>query len=279
MAWIELHQTLPGHRKTMRLRRILKIGTAQAVGHLCMLWLWALDNCQDGDVSGLLDCEIAEAAGYDGKKPEEFAGALRAAGFVDCEGRIHDWDAYAGRLMDRREQTKEQTRKRVERYRARQKPTTETECNALHSVTGNGVETLGNAPTVPNPTVPNSTVQYSTKEPSSYALDTDAADALPAYFSSNLKHMSAGNYDELRQFLADGVSDDLARFAVDTATAAGRQTWSFTRYLLDQWIAADVKTIGDAKAFEQKRIAGKVAPAAQGGPPIRFVDYEGGDGT
>ena len=92
------------------------------------------------------------------------------------------------------------------------------------------------------------------------------------YFSSNLKRMSSGNYEELRQFLADGVSDDLARFAVDTATAAGRQTWAFVRYLLDQWISADVKTVGDAKAYEQKRVSGKRPPTDTDGPPIRFID-------
>ena len=37
MAWIELHQNLPAHRKVKKLKRLLKIKTPQAVGHLAML--------------------------------------------------------------------------------------------------------------------------------------------------------------------------------------------------------------------------------------------------
>ena len=36
-AWIELHQSLPSHRKTLRLQSLLKLRTPQAVGHLCLL--------------------------------------------------------------------------------------------------------------------------------------------------------------------------------------------------------------------------------------------------
>lgn len=101
MAWIELHQSLPGHRKTMRLRRALKICQAQAVGHLCMLlWLWCLDNCPDGDLSSLMDCEIAEAAGYVGKDPATFVAALRESGYIDADMRIHDWQEYVHRGDD-----------------------------------------------------------------------------------------------------------------------------------------------------------------------------------
>ena len=32
--WIELHQSLPAHRKTMKLKRLLKISQAQAVGQI-----------------------------------------------------------------------------------------------------------------------------------------------------------------------------------------------------------------------------------------------------
>ena len=53
MAWIELHQNLPAHRKVKKLKRLLKIKTPQAVGHLAMLWLWAVDNAPDGDLSAL----------------------------------------------------------------------------------------------------------------------------------------------------------------------------------------------------------------------------------
>ena len=53
MAWIELHQSLPTHRKLGKLKRLLKIKTPQAVGHLAMLWLWCIDNAPDGNLSGI----------------------------------------------------------------------------------------------------------------------------------------------------------------------------------------------------------------------------------
>ena len=42
MAWIELHQALPQHRKLLALRDALRLRTPAALGHMCLLWLWAL---------------------------------------------------------------------------------------------------------------------------------------------------------------------------------------------------------------------------------------------
>ena len=67
MAWIELHQTLPSNRKTMRLKRLLKIKTPQAVGHMCMLWLWAVDNAADGDLTRSLLTRLQRPADIPGK--------------------------------------------------------------------------------------------------------------------------------------------------------------------------------------------------------------------
>lgn len=167
MAWMAIQQSLPQHRKIMRLRRSLKIGTAQAVGHMCMLWLWCLDSAQDGDLSGLLDCDIAEAAGYEGKKPDEFLRVLIDAGFIDSNMHIHNWDEHAGQFMDGLERSKAQTRKRVERYRARQKEQAVTVDETLPSVTsnvtGNATQkdpvTLGNGDTLHYTTLHNNTLQ------------------------------------------------------------------------------------------------------------------------
>ena len=54
MAWIEVHQALRGHKKTLSVRRELKLETeAQVIGHMVCLWMWALDNEPGGDLSGL----------------------------------------------------------------------------------------------------------------------------------------------------------------------------------------------------------------------------------
>lgn len=105
MAWIEVHQSLPTHKKTRRLARELKLNTkdyAKAVGHMVMFWLWAMDNAPDGDLSEIDIYDIADAAQWSGD-PQKFFDAMKKAGFVDEDNCIHDWDAYIGRLIDKRE--------------------------------------------------------------------------------------------------------------------------------------------------------------------------------
>lgn len=119
MAWIELHQTLPTNRKTMRFKRLLKIKTPQAVGHMCMLWLWAVDNAADGDLTPFTADEIAEAGGYTGKDPEAFVDALVDAHFVDADAdgmRLHDWMDYAGGLIEHREERKAYKKRQYDLY-------------------------------------------------------------------------------------------------------------------------------------------------------------------
>ena len=111
MAWIELHQTLPQNKKTLKLKRLLKIKTPQAVGHLCMLWLWALDNAPDGDLSEFLFEDIAEVCGVEEKNAEKFVDALIKSGFVDADLVLHDWCAYVGKLINMREKNSERQKK------------------------------------------------------------------------------------------------------------------------------------------------------------------------
>ena len=118
MAWIELHQSLPGHRKTLRLMGRLKLRRGQAVGHLCLLWLWALDNVKDGDLSGVTARELAQVADFNPRRGDELVDALVEAGFLDREGerlRIHDWEDYGGKLEQMR------TRKKLNMRRCREK--------------------------------------------------------------------------------------------------------------------------------------------------------------
>ena len=112
--WIELHQSLPGHRKLLRLQSLLGIKKSEALGRLCLLWLWAMDSAPDGDLSGVSDRELAGVCGVAPRKAGEFVGALCEAGFLDREGeclRIHDWEDYAGRLLDIREKNRVRAKK------------------------------------------------------------------------------------------------------------------------------------------------------------------------
>jgi hypothetical protein len=122
MAWIESHESLPGHPKTKRLCRLLKISSVQAVGHLHYLWWWALKHAQDGDLSRYTALDIADACDWIGDE-EEFVKALISSGFIDStmEGNcIHDWYDYAGKLLELR--MKDAERKRNIRGKKTQSP-------------------------------------------------------------------------------------------------------------------------------------------------------------
>ena len=97
MAWIELHQSLPQHRKLLALRDALGVRTPAAIGHMCLLWLWALDNAPDGDLSALPAKQLAEICQFNVRRADALAAALRTSGFVDFDGQLHDWSDYTGR--------------------------------------------------------------------------------------------------------------------------------------------------------------------------------------
>lgn len=118
MAWIELHQSLPQHRKLLALRDALGLRTPAALGHMCLLWLWALDNAPDGDLSALPARQLAEICQFSERRAGDLAVALRTSGFVDADWRLHDWGDYTGRLIDQRAASRERQRRRRARLRA-----------------------------------------------------------------------------------------------------------------------------------------------------------------
>jgi hypothetical protein len=156
MAWIESHQELARHPKTRRLARLLDISVPTALGHLHLLWYWALDFAQDGDLGDYEPADVADAMLWEGDAGELW-NALVACGFID-HGQddsgddiyaIHDWHEYAGRLIEKRQANAERMRQ------ARAKPVPDTKApraahvqRTLHARAG---------ATVPNRTVPNLT--------------------------------------------------------------------------------------------------------------------------
>lgn len=112
MAWIESHQSLGEHPKTKKLCRVLDISKREAVGTLHLLWWWALDYAQDGSLNRYEPMDIAIGAEWDGDE-REFVDALVSSGFLEStpDGlAIHDWDDYAGKLIERRERNAQRMR-------------------------------------------------------------------------------------------------------------------------------------------------------------------------
>lgn len=105
MAWIPSHQELRNHPKLKRAARIANVPAPTMIGHLHLLWWWALDHAPDGDLSRYDEWDIADAAMWEGDA-EVFVMALKdcgpkgSAGFL-ADGRLHDWDEYGGKYGQR----------------------------------------------------------------------------------------------------------------------------------------------------------------------------------
>jgi len=120
MAWIKSEQALGKHPKLQLLAKELDISIPQAVGHLHLLWWWAVDYAEDGDVTRYKDF-IPFAAQFEGD-PDKFTKALIKFNWIDEEEDklvIHDWLEYTGALIEIRQ--KDAERKRQSRQRVNSK--------------------------------------------------------------------------------------------------------------------------------------------------------------
>ena len=101
MAWIESHQSLIKHRKTIRAASLLKCDRYKLIGHLHALWYWGLDNAdKDGVLGDVFDEELADAAGWPERKAREFVAALAEVRFLDKTATgyaFHHWPVYTWR--------------------------------------------------------------------------------------------------------------------------------------------------------------------------------------
>ena len=105
MAWIESHQSLGQHPKLLRLAAELGIHKAQAIGHLHLLWWWALEYSITGDLSKFTDNEVSSAAQWSGD-PDFFVKILLKTGWLGQNKKIHDWQEYAGACIGSRRRQK-----------------------------------------------------------------------------------------------------------------------------------------------------------------------------
>lgn len=112
MAWIKSEQELASHPKLLMLAQDLEISVPTVVGHLHLLWWWALDYCEDGYLTKYRNF-IPLAAQYTGDA-DLFINKLIEHGWIDIIGEdlvIHDWMDYTGNLILVREKDRERKRK------------------------------------------------------------------------------------------------------------------------------------------------------------------------
>jgi hypothetical protein len=155
MAWIESHQALGAHPKTIRLAALLKVRVPEAVGLLHFLWWWALDYAPNGLVSVTDQPVVARACLWHGPTVR-FWEALLEVGFMEpaelpnvC--KIHDWDEYGGKLVESRQLRKDSNRRAQTRWRNRSRANGVSDYVSAESA-------LNKQPTLPDTTVHNRTV-------------------------------------------------------------------------------------------------------------------------
>lgn len=230
MAWIELHQALPTHKKTRRLTRALGLSVPkdipQVVGHLCVFWLWCIDNtASDGGLDGLDAQDIADAAGWT-DDPEIFLAAMVEAGFIDNidnTNHVHDWDDYIGRLLAFRTKEKERNREKQRRYRERQK--------ALKS----------EAAKAPEPE-PKEDIQ-------NRLIDPEWMKVVNCY-EENIGLLPVGLSAEMLQSYVDDLSADVVCEAIKiTNTANPDNPWKYLKAILDKWAEKGITTPEKAAAY------------------------------
>lgn len=290
MAWIELHQTLPTNKKILRLKSILKIDTPQAVGHLCMLWLWAIDNAQDGNLQNFLNEEIAEISGWR-KNADAFVDALKTSGFVDDDMHIHDWDEYAGKLIEKRKSDAE--RKRTVRSNSSKKSGTSNGCPADVQRTSNGhpterpMDVAGNR-TVPYRTVPNRTISTTPLSTDTHAdapseeaetvtgvEDTDLRACSDFYTKTTGKLLPPALTAEIQQCLQAGAEVELITHAIGISLGKNNAA-AYFRGVMQNKLARGIKTYQQLLDAEGVNASPKViTPQCGGNPFLDMLKEEG----
>lgn len=240
--WIELHQEMPRHPKTLALAQTLKISRREAVGLLIDLWTWGL-NCADetGHLRGITNEGIAMALDWSGRQAAKLVNALVGCGWIDGENgnySLHDWADYTSRLSDKR---KDAERKREARKRAKQ---TDESPENPQNVPGQSADSPRKNTVNPRAgiTEPNLTKPYITTSNLNAAsipveedvsLDTAALRRVCEEFSSAIHDPSEKEREQLRLLLSEYSKPTLLA-AIRDAKGKGRSV-NYLRTILESW--------------------------------------------
>lgn len=201
----------------------MKIHKAQAIGHLHLLWWWTLDFSPTGELSAFTSCEIAGAAEWTGDE-DGFVGALKETGWLEEDGRLHDWHDYAGRLIEERDWKRKRDREYQRERRQR---------IAGDSPTNRGA-TVPN-PTLPNPTEPNTSPpatppQVDPRDEEEARTVHDVIAYLNEKAGRNFKAVEA-HARMIRGRLAEGFTPDDFKRVIDNKVAGWKDDPKMADYL------------------------------------------------
>lgn len=103
MAWIESHQELERHPKTLKLKNLMEWDIDQTIGRLHRFWWWCVDYARDGQLDKFNNEQLASAIGLNPEDGNKFINSMIESGFIDKEPRfqIHEWNKYFGMFLRR----------------------------------------------------------------------------------------------------------------------------------------------------------------------------------
>lgn len=265
LPWIQVYSNLAEHPKIYAL--VDRLGLRrnyEAVGIVVSLWLWAAKNAPNGDLSGFPERAIAAAIGVSGKKEKVLCKALVESGWLDLDENgtlwIHNWSRYAGRLMEIVYKNREQTKKRMRRYRQK---TLETKENLnLES------EALRKCYALTGQDITEHNINNSVCPPSS----SWSKKALYELCQPRLT-LSDNALEELME-LSQGMEEAVLRRALDIAQDNGKMLWGYVRGILKNWQQEGVRTISQVEQREQRRREERIGSAAKASAAQQSADRQ-----
>ena len=101
MPWIESHQELERHPKTLDLMNLMGWDIDITIGKLHRFWWWCVDYAEDGDLRKHNDNRLSAAVGVLPSASKQFMLAMVQSGWIDREPyfRVHDWWHYFGEFL------------------------------------------------------------------------------------------------------------------------------------------------------------------------------------
>ncbi len=101
MPWIESHQELERHPKTLNLMSRMGWDLDTTIGKLHRFWWWCVDYAEDGDLQKYNDNCLSAAVGVLPGVSQQFVEAMFKSGWIDREPyfRVHDWWHYFGEFL------------------------------------------------------------------------------------------------------------------------------------------------------------------------------------
>ena len=173
---------------------------------------------------------------------------------------IPNWEKH--QKLDALEASREATRKRVAKYRKKQKLLAEggnvtddsAECNVTDVVT----VTSNNADRIDKNRVDKNRVDHlyyykDDEDPYNPFGEGRRPDrnTVYAYASNELVSLSQRAMQEIGDYVND-LSEDVVRHAIDNALDQGVRTWAYVKTILNGYVDAEVHSVGDAKRVDEE---------------------------